>query len=168
MCKNCKCFFIFFSCKVLKSQLQNYKQLIQRRVSDNVPVITYQDNMQLMRTSMRHLRLSKLKQDKTAQQKMWDFTVRGYRVADISGLEELFANEATASTPQMELSSLKYEDITISMFIINSIATYRYFPWHSISILLYDTLCFLCSFLVLSNFPLPDAAEISGVVNNNN
>jgi len=97
----------------LKNQLHNYKELIKQRSSDDIPVITYQDNMQLMRTSMRHLRLSKLKQDKTAQQKMWDFTVRGYRIADINGLEELFLDEATAATPQRELTSLKYEDTTI-------------------------------------------------------
>ena len=53
----------------------------------------------------------------------WDFTVRGYRVADISGWEELFHDGVTASTPQMELSSLKYKDITIGIvcnYFINS------------------------------------------------
>ncbi|KXJ22711.1 hypothetical protein AC249_AIPGENE10879 [Exaiptasia diaphana] len=100
-------------CKVLEYQLQNYRALIKQRVSDDTPVITYQDNMQLMRTSLRHLRLSKLKADKDSQQKMCDFTVRGYRIADISGIENLFQKKENALEPQMSLSDLEYKDITM-------------------------------------------------------
>ena len=69
--------------------------------------------MQLMRTSLRHLRLSKLQKEKVKQGKMWDFTVRGWREADISGMEDLFAEKETAATSQKAVSSLQYPDIKI-------------------------------------------------------
>jgi len=62
---------------------------------------------------MRHLRLSKLQKDKMAQGKMWDFTVRGWRVADIKGIEELFKEPATATEPQRDITTLQYEDTKI-------------------------------------------------------
>lgn len=72
--------------------------------------------MQLMRTSMRHLRLSKLQKEKLKQGKMWDFTVRGVRSADVSGIEDLFQAKGTALDPQKSVKSLKYEDIKIGTF----------------------------------------------------
>lgn len=101
------------SCNVLNNQLVHYKELIMRRSCDDIPVVTYQDNMQLMRTSMRHLRLSKLQKDKLKQGKMWDFTVRGWRLADITGIEDLFKESATANEPQKDITILKYEDTKI-------------------------------------------------------
>ena len=100
-------------CSVLKTQLTNYKMLISKRITKDVPVVTYQDNMQLMRTSMRHLRLSKLQKEKLKQDKIWDFTVGGWRVADVGGIEQLFTEKATAVTPQKDISKIKYKDITI-------------------------------------------------------
>ncbi|KAK3729312.1 hypothetical protein QZH41_011439 [Actinostola sp. cb2023] len=98
---------------LLKRQLQRYREIIAKRVPDNIPVITYQDNMQLMRTSMRHLRLSKLHKEKQKQNKMWDFTVRGWRKADISGIENLFKHKETAVDPQKDIRSLEYSEIKI-------------------------------------------------------
>ena len=69
--------------------------------------------MQLMRTSMRHLRLSKLHKDKVKQNKIWDFTVRGWRVADISGIEDLFQQKSSVE-PQRAVKDLKYKDFLIS------------------------------------------------------
>ena len=48
-----------------------------------------------------------------AQGKMWDFTVRGWRVADIKGIEELFKEPATATEPQRDITTLQYEDTKI-------------------------------------------------------
>ncbi len=44
----------------------------------------------MSRTLLRHLRLSKLQSEKMKQEKMWDFTVRGWRVADVTGMEDNF------------------------------------------------------------------------------
>ena len=54
-------------------------------------------------TSMCHLQLSKLQKEKVKQGKMWNFTVRGWRVANINGIEHLFENEETASKQPREL-----------------------------------------------------------------
>ena len=56
--------------------MTSYQEIIILRVADDQAVITYQDNLQMKRTSMRHLRLSKLQKEKMKQDKMWDFTVR--------------------------------------------------------------------------------------------
>jgi hypothetical protein len=93
-------------------------------VADNQPVITYQDNLQMKRTSMRHLRLSKLQKEKMKQNKMWDFTVRGWRVADTDGLEELFSNKDTAATSQKEVNALEYKDTKIGKYMYNSFQKY--------------------------------------------
>ena len=84
-------------------------------MADDQPVITYQDNLQMKRTRMRHLRLSKLQKEKMKQNKMWDLAMRGWRIADTDGIEELFSNKDTAATSQREVSSLKYEDTKIGM-----------------------------------------------------
>ena len=109
---------------VLKSQLTNYKEIIKLRVADDQPVITYQDNLQMKRTSMRHLRLSKLQKEKMKQNKMWDFTVRGWRVAETDGLEELFSDKDTAATSQRKVNSLEYKDTKISKYIFNGCSKY--------------------------------------------
>lgn len=88
--------------------MENYRSLIETRVEKKAPVVTFQDNMQLMRSSMRHLRLSKLHKEKVKQNKMWDFTVRGWRVADITGIEDLF-QDTSSSEPQRVVKYLKYE-----------------------------------------------------------
>ena len=61
---------------MLKNQLK-HKKIIAQCSNSALPVVTYQDNMQMSRTSLRHLRLSKLQKDKMWHEKMWDFTVRG-------------------------------------------------------------------------------------------
>ncbi len=47
------------------------------------------------------------------QEKMWDFTVRGWRVADATGMEDNFKDKAKAVEPQKEVKDLKYEDTKI-------------------------------------------------------
>lgn len=108
---------LLFSVRILRTQLVNYKEIIAKRVEKHHPVITYQDNMQLARTSMRHLRLSKLQKEKVKQGKMWDFTVRGWRAANINGIEHLFDNEETASKQPRELKSLEYEETKIGKMV---------------------------------------------------
>ena len=83
----------------------------------------YQDNMQISRTSLRHLQLSKLQKEKVLQGKMWDFTVRGWREADISGIENHF-NDKEAVKPQKLVKKLEYKDTKIGRFcmkIINNL-----------------------------------------------
>jgi hypothetical protein len=66
---------------------------------------------------MRHLRLSKLTKDKTKQNKLRDFTVRGWRVAEVSGIEDLFDKQETAKAQQIDVGKLKYDDIKIGKYI---------------------------------------------------
>ena len=73
--------------------------------------------MQISRTSLRHLRLSKLQKEKVLQRKMWDFTVRGWREADISGIENLF-NDEEAVKPQKPVKKLEYKDTKIGRFCV--------------------------------------------------
>ena len=96
--------------------------IIQQRVTDDCPVVTFQDNMQLMRTSLRHLRLSKL--HKVKQNKMWDFTVRGWRVADITGIEDLFQDESTFESQQV-VKNLKFNDMLIAKTLVVTVVAWR-------------------------------------------
>ena len=68
--------------------------------------------MQMMRTSLRHFRISKLQKEKFKQNKMWDFTVRGWRVADIEGIEDLFQDDSAVES-QKVVKDLKYDDMLI-------------------------------------------------------
>ena len=102
---------------MLRNQLKNYKKIIAQRSNSALPVVTYQDNMQMSRRSLRHLRLSKLQKDKMRQEKMWDFTVRGWRVTSVTGIESSF-DGAKAVKPQREVKTLKYEDTKIGKFCV--------------------------------------------------
>ena len=51
------------------------------------------------------------------QEKMWDFTVRGWRVADVTGMEDNFKDKAKAVEPQKEVKDLKYEDTKIGRLL---------------------------------------------------
>jgi hypothetical protein len=68
---------------------------------------------------MRHLRLKgesqtgKTQKEKVEQGKFWDFTVRGWRVANVTGIDDFFEKKETALNPQKEIATLKYEDIKI-------------------------------------------------------
>ena len=97
----------------MQNQLINYKEIISTRPTSTQPVITYQDNMQMSRTSLRHLRLSKLQKAKTKQEKMWEFTVQRWRVADVSAIESNFDDEALSMKPQRDLKDLIYEETKI-------------------------------------------------------
>ena len=68
--------------------------------------------MQISRTSLRHLRLSKLQKEKIKQGKMRDFTVRGWREADITGIEHHF-NEKEAVEAQKPVKKLVFKDTKI-------------------------------------------------------
>ena len=48
---------------------------------------------------------------------MWDFTVRGWREADISGIENLF-NDEEAVKPQKPVKKLEYKDTKIGRFCV--------------------------------------------------
>ena len=50
------------------------------------------------------------------QNKMWDFTVRGWRVAETDGIEELFKVKDTGLTPQRNVKSLEFEDTKIGEY----------------------------------------------------
>ena len=101
---------------ILKGQLDHYKDIISQRCPKDMPVITYQDNLQMQRSSLRHLRLSKLEKEKYKQEKLWDFTMRGWRKANVDGIEDLFLKKETAVKPQGDVSTLQYADTLIGRF----------------------------------------------------
>ena len=72
--------------------------------------------MQIMRTFLRHLRLSKLHKEKLKQEKVWDFTVRGWRAVNTSGNEKYFQDPKTAAQPQGEVSKMKYKDTKLGRY----------------------------------------------------
>ena len=98
---------------MLRNQLHQYKELIKQRVSDTTPVITFQDNMQLMQTSLHHLRPSKLQKVKTKQGKVWHFTVQGWKVADVGCIEEFSSCHDNVPEAQKDVRAVKYEDLLI-------------------------------------------------------
>ena len=103
-------FFITnFKLAVLKNQLKRYKKIIAEYSSSILLVVTYQHNMQMSRTSFRHLRLHK---EKVHKEKMWDIMVQDWRVADVTGMESSF-KEVEALKSQQEVKKLKYKDTKI-------------------------------------------------------
>ena len=64
------------------------------------------DNVNLYRGRRRHLRLYK-----TLGPKMWNFTVRGAIIPDISEMEDLMTCKETATMSQTDLSQIQAEDI---------------------------------------------------------
>lgn len=66
---------------------------------------------------------------------MRDFTVRGWRVANVEGIEELFANPKTAVEPQKDVKIITYEEtklgikkntIVLKILLIMQNCTYLY------------------------------------------
>ena len=53
---------------------------------------------------------------------MWDFTVRGWRVATTCDIENLFGGEQTAVLPQRKVRKLQYEDTKIGEAYFSAIA----------------------------------------------
>ena len=72
--------------------------------------------MQIMRTSFKNLRLSKLHKEKLKQEKVWDFSVRGWRAVNTSGIEEYFWDPKTAAQPQGEVCKMKYKDTKLGRY----------------------------------------------------
>ena len=64
------------------------------------------DNINLYRGRKRHFRLAK-----SQGPKMWNFTVRGAIIPDISGITDLMNVKETATMPQSDMSSIKAEDL---------------------------------------------------------
>ena len=64
------------------------------------------DNINLYRGRRRHLRLYK-----TFGPKMWNFTVRGAIIPDISGMKDLMTCKETATMSQIDVSQIQAEDI---------------------------------------------------------
>ena len=64
------------------------------------------DNVNIYRGKKRHLRLFK-----SLGPKMWNFTVRGAIIPDISEIEELMTCKETATMPQTDISQVKAEDL---------------------------------------------------------
>ena len=78
---------------------------------------------------MRHLHLSKLTQDKKKQNKLRDFTVRSWRVADvadITGIENLFSKLETAKAQQMDVEEPKCNDINIGKYVYCALKILQY------------------------------------------
>jgi hypothetical protein len=69
------------------------------------------DNINLYRGRKRHIRLSK-----SPGPNMWNFTVRGAIIPDVSEITDLMTEKETATMPQSNISSLKVEDLFLGMY----------------------------------------------------
>ena len=76
------------------------------------------------------------------QEKMWDFTVRGWRVANVTGMEDSFKDKAKAVEPQKKVNDLKYDDTKIGklLYICIIIGSFKEM-WLSLSI---NSILFVC------------------------
>jgi hypothetical protein len=75
----------------LDKRLSQFQDLIDECAPVSKPVILLLDNINLYHGNRRHHRLFKI-----LGQNMWNFTVRGLLIPDLSGIENLFASKETA------------------------------------------------------------------------
>ncbi len=83
-------------------------KLIERKCPVHAPVILLMDNINIYRGQKRHTRLSK-----SMGPKMWNFTVRGAIIPDITDIEELMGEVETATMSQIDISVIKAKDLLL-------------------------------------------------------
>jgi hypothetical protein len=79
---------------------------IKDKCPETTPVILLMDNVNIYRGRKRHLRLFK-----SLGPKMWNFTVRGAIIPDVSETKELMTCKETATMPQTDISEVTAEDL---------------------------------------------------------
>jgi hypothetical protein len=92
----------------LDKRLDRFQDLIDECAPISKPVILLLDNINLYHGNRRHHRLFK-----TLGPKMWNFTVRGLLVPDLSEIENLFSSKETAEEQQRPGHGLTAEDTFI-------------------------------------------------------
>ena len=98
-------------------------KIIEDKCPISTPVIFLMDNINLYRGKKRHYRLSK-----STGPKMWNFTVRGAIIPDVSDITDLMTEKETATMPQSDMSSIKAEDLFLgTAFYITFILLYTVF-----------------------------------------
>ena len=84
------------------------EKLLQKKCPVHTPVILLMDNVNIYRGRKRRTRLSK-----SMGPKMWNFTVRGAIVPDITDIERLMGEVETATMSQIDISVLKAKDLLL-------------------------------------------------------
>ena len=88
--------------------MEKLEKSISQRCDDSLPVILLMDNINMYRGKKRHDRLFK-----EVSPKMWNFTGRAAIIPDLTEVKHLFECEETTTNPQIDISSLKVEDILL-------------------------------------------------------
>lgn len=81
-------------------------RIIEDKCPISTPVILLMDNINLYRGRKRHFRLAK-----SQGPNMWNFTVRGAIIPDISRITDLMTVKETATMSQSDMSCIKAEDL---------------------------------------------------------
>ena len=84
------------------------EKLLKKKCPVDTPVILLMNNVDIYLGRKRHTRLSK-----SMGPKMWNFTVRGAIVPDISDIEELMFEVEKATMSQNDISVLKAKDLLL-------------------------------------------------------
>ena len=92
----------------LDKRLNQFQTLIDDCAPASKPVVLLLDNVNLYHGNRRHHRLFKV-----LGPNMWNFTVRGLMVPNVSEIEHLFTSKETVEEPQHSIKNVKAEDTFI-------------------------------------------------------
>ena len=103
--------FFYFRNNFLDQRKTKLPSIIEDKCPISTPVILLMDNINLYRGRKRHFRLSK-----SMGPNMWNFTVRGAIIPDISEITDLITEKETATMPQSDISSIKVKDLFLGTY----------------------------------------------------
>ena len=90
----------------LDKRLNEFQTLIDDCAPTNQPIMLLFNNINLHHSNRRHHRLFKIKGPK-----MWNFTVRGLLVPNLSEIEHLFQSEETVKNSQRPLKCKSEQNV---------------------------------------------------------
>ena len=96
----------------LDNRLNDFQTLIDDRTPASKPVMLLLDNINLYHGNRMHHRLFD-----PLGPKMWNFTVRGFVIPNVNGIEDLFNSNETVEEPQRSLKEVKAQDTFIGRCI---------------------------------------------------
>ena len=99
----------FYSVNFLDKRLEKLEKSVSLRCDDSSPVIILMDNINTCRGKKRHDRL----QFTEVGPKMWNFTGHATIIPELTEVKHLLECEETTTKPQVDISSLKIEDILL-------------------------------------------------------
>ena len=88
--------------------MEKLEKSVSLRCDDSSPVIILMDNINMYTGKKRHDRLFA-----EVGPKMWNFTGRAAIIPELTEVKHLLECEETTTKPQIDISSLKIEDILL-------------------------------------------------------